>query len=567
MMHIWRIQKEIKLSVSRSLKIIAGREKLKTPPAELSDRIEIEIPKDHRHGDLSTNAAMRFARHFALSPMKLAGFLQKELVPCMEKAGLGPVISDVKILPPGFINFRLSEAYLYSVLSGVIRKKSSFGKNNLGKLARVNVEFVSANPTGPLTVAHGRQAAVGDALSRILEFSGYRVTREYFINDVGTQIELLGKSIHARYAALNGVREDFPADGYHGSYINDIAGDFRREHGAKFTDNTSDNIWLISKYGVNAILKTIEDDLGRFGVIFGKWFSQSKLSEGEINRVLGLLRKKSYLYDRDGATWFKSTAFGDDKDRVVVKSDGAFTYLAPDIAYHLDKHRRGFRKMIDIWGPDHHGYVKRLKASCQALGYGAESLSVLIVQLATLYRDGTALSMSTRKGEFVTLREVMDEVGCDVAKFFFLMRKLDSHLDFDLEVAKKNSLENPVFYVQYAHARIASIQQFADRMKSRLRRARHNPGLLDKPEERLLLRMLCQFPLIVMTAAGTLEPYGVLNFLNELAKVFHGFYTRHRVVDEADPPRTKARLTLVNAVKITLANGLGLLGISFPDRM
>lgn len=530
-------------------------------------RIELETPKDPRHGDFTTNVAMRLAKHFSISGVKLAGLLKEEFGRFAGTASPGSVIERIEVSPPGFVNFWFNRKYLREILESVCEEGDAFGRSSTGRRQRVNIEFVSANPTGPLTVAHGRQASVGDALGRILRFCGYRVTREYFINDVGVQVELLGKSIYSHYLSLCGIDSGFPEEGYRGEYIKEIAEDLKKKCGKKFTAGNKRDIAFMSRFGVKHILKSIKGDLKKFGVFFDRWFSQRSLSHAAVKRALGKLRVEGYIYDKDGATWFKSTALGDDKDRVVIKSDGSFTYLAPDIAYHLNKFRRRFDRLVDIWGPDHHGYIGRLKAAGRALGYGSERLSLLIVQLATLYRNGVALSMSTRKGEFITLREVMDEVGCDVAKFFFLMRKLDSHLDFDLEVAKKNSLDNPVYYIQYAHARIASILKFSKNVTPRLKKEKCGAGRLDQPEERALLRMLAQFPLIVQTSARMLEPFRIVEYLNDLAKIFHNFYTKHRVVSESDPSLTKARLGLVMGVKVVLANGLRLLGVSFPERM
>ncbi|MGB2705408.1 MAG: arginine--tRNA ligase [Candidatus Omnitrophota bacterium] len=564
-MRITQIQKDLRLAVEAALEEISKQ----IPPKNLPQRlkIELEIPKDYSHGDLTANVALRLAKNFSTSPIKLAGAIKDELRKSAGRGRLASAIDKIEASPPGFLNFWFSRQCLYGMLSGILKAKGDFGRNPSRKGVSVNIEFVSANPTGPLTVAHGRQAAVGDALGRILEFSGHNVFREYFINDVGIQVDLLGKSIHSRYLAINGSAAKFPEDGYHGEYIKEIADQLSKKYGKRFIKAKDTDLRLIAEFGVECILRAIKDDLEQFGVSFDKWFSQKKLLQKDVRDTLNKLKGKGYIYEKDGATWFKSTSFGDDKDRVVVKSDGAFTYLAPDIAYHLNKYRRKFRRLIDIWGPDHHGYMPRLRASVLALGYPADSISLLIVQLATLYRGGVALSMSTRKGEFITLKEVMDEVGCDVTKFFFLMRKLDSHLDFDLEVAKKNSLDNPVYYIQYAHARIASILNFSDKLKNRLGKVRLNADLLSQPEELLILRLLNQFPFVVETSAGTLEPYRVVDYLNELAKIFHNFYTKHRVVLDSDLALTKARLALVKGIKVVLANGLGLLGISLPERM
>lgn len=564
-MYIGQIQEDLKLATENALKNLSKKIPPKKLPIPL--KVELEIPKDQRHGDLTSNIALRLAKNFSLSGVKLAGLLKEELAGESGNKKLALMLERIEVSAPGFINFRFSRAYLFALLDRITREKDGFGRGRFGSSIKVNIEFVSANPTGPLTVAHGRQAAVGDAVGRILEFSGYDVRREYFINDVGIQIELLGKSVYARYLEVNGIACAFPDNGYQGGYIRDIAVKFNEKYGKKFIDKKDEGVNTASAFATEFVLAGIKDDLVRFGVSFDRWFSQARLSVKNIRGVLEGLRQRGYVYESEGATWFKSTAFGDDKDRVVIKSDGTFTYLAPDIAYHLDKYKRKFHKLIDIWGPDHHGYTSRLKASVEALGHERESISVLIVQLATLFRNGVALSMSTRKGEFITLREVLNEVGCDVAKFFFLMRKLDSHLDFDLEMAKKNSLDNPVYYIQYAHARIASIFSFSEKIKDKLRKVKYEPEHLNQPEEIRILRMLGQFSFAVESGANALEPYRIVEFLNELAKIFHNFYAKHKVVSEEDLSLTKARLVLVRAVKIVLANGLRLLGISLPERM
>jgi len=564
-MHISEVQKRLENSLLEIIENISKEHAAKNLPNDID--LGLGITKDYKHGDLTTNIAMRLARNLSLDSMDLASRIKEKLATSLKKHGLDKILSVDEVLRPGFINFRMSSIYLYEIISHIIKENNSFGKNNLGHGEKINIEFVSANPTGPLTVAHGRQAAVGDALSRILEFSGYAITKEYFINDVGTQIEILGKSVYSHYLTLNGVSNIFPEDGYRGEYIKEIANLLNEKYGKKLLDNNLKNIEKISRFAAENILNTIKTDLKAFQVFFDNWFSQKTLSSEVINDVLDNLKGKGYIYNKDGAVWFKSTDLDDDKDRVVVKSDGSFTYLAPDIAYHLNKYKRKFNKLIDIWGPDHHGYIPRIKASVSALGYDKESISILIVQLATIFRNGTALSMSTRKGEFITLREVLDEVGCDVTRFFFLMRKLDSHLDFDLEVAKKNSMDNPVYYIQYAHARIASIFDFGNKIAKDLKNIKLDLTLLKESEENILIRMLSRFPFIVETSARTLEPYRMIEYLNELAKAFHGFYTRHRVISEDKLQLTKARLELVNGIKIVLANGLKLLGISLPERM
>jgi arginyl-tRNA synthetase len=471
-------------------------------------------------------------------------------------------VEKVELKQPGFINLFLSKSYLYDVMLKIQREKSNYGRISICRSRKMQVEFVSANPTGPLTIAHGRQAAIGDSLANILSFVGCNVKREYYVNDEGTQMNILGNSIRIRYRELLGIKEDFPEDGYKGAYVIDIAKGFKKRYGKRHK-NCAD-IAVFREFGLKWILSGIKKDLKDFGVKFDNWYSQKSLRRsGKIDGALKIIKDKGYIFDQEGATWFKSTAFGDDKDRVLIKSDGSYTYLAPDIAYHLDKYRRGFKKLIDIWGPDHHGYIPRITAAIQALGYDKDSLSVLIAQLATLYRKGVVVPMSTRAGEFITLREVMDEVGKDAGRFCFIMRRISSHLDFDLDKVKEQTMENPVYYIQYAHARIWSIMKYSG--LSRLK-AKYESAALKEAEELELLRSLRQFPLVVSLSADALEPYIVLQYLQDLARSFHSFYAKHRVVCD-DPALSKARLVLVDCVRVVLANGLNLLGVSLPKKM
>jgi len=533
------------------------------PPSTHELKIELEIPKDISHGDLSANIAMKAARFAKRPPVDFANLIKADLDKRIASSHLKDIIGRVETKSPGFINFFVTRKYLFKVLLEIKRRKDNFGRGSIGRARKLQVEFVSANPTGPLTIAHGRQAAIGDSLANILAFLGYHVMREYYLNDEGTQMEILGKSIRARYLELLGAEEPFPADGYKGAYVTDIAKEFKAKFGKKFAK--AKEIGRFREFGLRWILNDIKKDLKDFGVKFDVWYSQRALRKsGKIKKAIAFLKEKGYIYEKDNAVWFKSKAFGDDKDRVVFKSDGSATYLAPDIAYHLEKYRRGFKKIIDILGPDHHGYVPRLKAAVKALGFPDGSLDVLIVQLATLYRHGEAVSMSTRAGEFVTLREVMDEVGKDVARFSLLMRRISSHLDFDPDAARRESMENPVYYIQYAHARIWSILKYGKSVK--VFAARFESGLLNEEEEIGLLRMLRQFPAIVALSGKTLEPYVILQYLQDLAGAFHSFYTKHRVVGD-DPHLTKSRLILVDCVRIVLANGLRLLAVSLPKKM
>ncbi|MFH1791543.1 MAG: arginine--tRNA ligase [Candidatus Omnitrophota bacterium] len=528
--------------------------------------VRMDVPKDRAHGDLTTNAALRLSKIVKMNPVVCGEKLREFILEKLTEDGIIGLVAGIDVVKPGFLNFRLSDKFLHMALSEALKNGTEYGRSAGRSRQKALIEFVSANPTGPLTVAHGRQAAVGDALARIMRFCGYDVTEEYFINDEGRQIELLGRSIAYHYLEAFGRRIDFPEDGYRGHYIGEIAGRIREKDGDTHVAAYPGNLAFFSDYGVKYLMALIKKDLDDFAVRFDSWFSQRNLTPDHIRQVLRGLEGQGYVYRQDGAEWLKSTTFGDEKDRVVVKSDGNFTYLAPDILYHKEKYERGYDRLINLWGPDHHGYIPRIKAAVRALGHDPDTLSVLIVQLATLYRGGKAMSMSTRKGEFLTLREVMDDVGRDVAKFIFLMRKLDSHLDFDIDIAKRQSTDNPVYYIQYAHARIWSIMEYGEKMKASRASGAADPGLLRTGEEIDLMRLVSQFPSAVLGSAVNLEPYYVIVYLNDLATVFHNFYTKHRVVTD-DPELTGARLMLVDCVRICLANGLELLGVSLPKKM
>lgn len=560
-MYYGGIEREIVSFIDSSVKdVLKDLGKTLSRPEEIIP--ELEIPKEKSHGDISTNIAMRGCKFASMGPAQFAQLIADKLNASLPSAALKENIEKIEVKQPGFINLFLSNAYLYDVMFKVQREKNNYGRISLCRSRKMQVEFVSANPTGPLTIAHGRQAAIGDSLANILSFVGCNVKREYYVNDEGTQMNILGNSIRIRYRELLGIKEEFPPDGYKGAYVIDIARDFKKRYGSRYSNRA--DIDIFREFGLKRILGGIKKDLKDFGVKFDVWYSQKSLRKsGKIDKALKIIKDKGYIFDQEGATWFKSTAFGDDKDRVLIKSDGSYTYLAPDIAYHLDKYRRGFKKLIDIWGPDHHGYIPRITAAIQALGYAKDSLSVLIAQLATLYRAGSVVPMSTRAGEFITLREVMDEVGKDAGRFCFIMRRVSSHLDFDLEKVKEQTMENPVYYIQYAHARIWSILEFS---KSASFASRYDPAALKEREELDLLRSLRQFPLVVSLSADALEPYIVLQYLQDLAKSFHSFYAKHRVVCD-DPALSKARLVLVDCVRIVLGNGLKLLGVSLPKKM
>jgi len=531
---------------------------------DITDKDLLQPTKDKQHGDMTSNIAMRLAKHAGMSPADIASGISRRV-----SAMLNTVPEIDKIEPKGgFINLWFSPRYYDELLKEIKIQRANFGSSGHGENKRVNLEFVSANPTGPLTIAHGRQAAIGDALSRILKFSGYRVTSEYYLNDFGRQIDLLGRSVEIRYRNLFGEDTPMPEDGYIGEYIIDIAKEIKAKKGGRLLKKKSAATKkFFREYAIRYMMKLIEKDLDDFRVKFDTWTSQAKIEgRNSVNEILEKLKERGYIYEQDGARWFASTRFKDDKDRVVVKSDGSYTYLAPDIAYHNDKYRRGYDRLIDLLGPDHHGYIKRMKAAVQALGHKEDSLDILIVQLVTLMRDGVTVSMSTRRGEFISLREVIDEIGSDVTRFFFLTRKLDSHLDFDIELAKKESADNPVYYIQYAHARICSIFKHNLKKGEKVSSRNADLTLLTEKYERDLIKELSEFPLVVRASADTLEPSKLIAYLSELARSFHAFYSECRVISE-DRDLTRSRLFLVECVKIVLANGLGLLNITLPEKM
>ena len=529
---------------------------------ELLQDLRWDVPKDPAFGDLSSPVGFKLAAKQRQPPQKAA---EQVVAKLQELLGASPVARQVERFQAvkGFVNVVLSQRALADVLGQVLKDPASFGNSRLGQGKRVLIEFVSANPTGPLSVAHGRQAAVGDALARVLRSQGYDVTAEYYLNDEGRQIEMLGKSLRARYLEKLGRNEPFPEDGYHGAYVVDSAGRLQQVYADKYADKPLE---VFMQEGMAEQLACIKDDLSRFGLTFDRWESQRALREaGHIDRALATLAQRGTLFEQDGAQWFASTQFGDDKDRVVRKQTGELTYLAPDIAYHRLKFERGYDLIVNLWGPDHHGYIARIKAAVTALGLPAERLVVRIVQLVTLSRQGKPVPMSKRQGEFVTFREILEEVGVDATRFFYLMRTMESHLDFDLDLAKAQSQENPVYYVQYAHARICSILAKAQETLGAGRPASDSSRFAE-PEARLLLRQLFQFPMMLAACAQTLEPHGVTVYLQKLAELFHVFYTKHRVITE-DEARSRERLALIDGVRCVLAHGLNLLGISAPARM
>ncbi|MFW5837661.1 MAG: arginine--tRNA ligase [Desulfovibrionaceae bacterium] len=524
----------------------------------------VEPPKDKQFGDLACNVAMMLAKQAKRNPRELAEDIRKSLL------DLAPEIEKVEVAGPGFLNVTYAPEFWRQSAAMVLEQGDDYGKSAVGQGRKVQVEFVSANPTGPLHIGHGRGAAVGDSLARILARTGHEVQTEYYINDAGRQMRLLGASIWARLLEVSGKPARFPEDGYKGDYIIDLAKDVLDSEGPQTAELPEDQgVELCRVHGVNAILEGIREDLEAFGVHHDVWFSEASLVDnGRVQATLDRLRERGLAYDQDGAVWFKSTELGDDKDRVLVKSTGELTYLASDVAYHDDKYRRGFDLVVDIWGADHHGYVPRMKAAVQALGRSADDLEVILVQLVNLLRGGEQVAMSTRAGQFETLKDVVKEVGADSARFIFLSRKSDSQLDFDLELVKQKSMDNPVFYVQYAHARIRSVQRKAvERGLSLDDLADADLSLLDTPEDLDLLRLMDQLPEVLASAARTLSPHQVSYYLRELAQTLHGYYTKHQVLGAGDDELVKARLRMLEAVAQVLRNGLFALGVSAPDSM
>ena len=527
--------------------------------------VQLERPRRKEHGDFSTNIAIVMARHFNTSPRDLAGEIKGLLDP------LEDIIERVEIAGPGFINIFLKQACWYSYLREVVERGSSYGMSKMGSGKKVQIEFVSANPTGPLHVGHGRGAVVGDVLASCLKAAGFDVIKEYYINDVGNQMRLLGKSTYLRYMEHFGVDIHFPEEGYKGRYIIDIAEKIAEEEGDRFTKVPEEEaIPFFTEYASGEILKGIKRDLEDFGVFFDTWYSEMGLfKEGLVSKTIDELKDRGLAYESEGALWFKSTEFGDDKDRVLMRSNGETTYFASDIAYHKDKIRRGFDRIIDVWGADHHGYQPRIRAFMKSMG-AEERLDIVLVQLVTLIRGGEKVSMSTRAGEFVTLRDVIDEVGRDAARFFFLLRKSDAHLEFDLDLAKEQTPENPVFYVQYAHARICSIFSLAKERGIKIPDFEDiEPELLSLDEEIELIKTMLTYPDVIGSCVENLTPHYIPHFLIELVGMFHSYYNRHRVVSQnkEDLPLTLARLYLCRCIKVVIENALKVLGVSAPEKM
>lgn len=532
--------------------------------------ISLRRPPDKVHGDLASTIALELASQERRAPREVAQRIVKYL-----KTEHSPV-QKCEIAGPGFINFFLNQSYWYDALQSIITLKERYGRLDIGQGKKVQVEFVSTNPTGPLHVGHGRGAIVGDVVASILDAAGYDVQREYYVNDAGTQMDKLGHSTWCRYMELQGQDVPFIKDGYQGEYIYDIAREMIERDADKYVDMPLEQaLPAFTTYSCQRILKEIREDLEHFNVVFDEWFSEQHLYEtNAVQNMVDRLMAEGAMYEQDGAIWFKSTGHHDDeKDRVVIRSDGRPTYFASDIAYHENKFQRGFEKLINVWGADHHGYVPRMKGVVKALGYQEDALEVILVQMVSLLKGGERVAMSTRSGEFITLAEVVNDVGVDATRFFFTMRRSDSQLDFDLDLAKSRSKENPVYYVQYAHARICSIFREAEKQGIRFPDMDGvDCSLLTLEEEVELISELCQLPKIIEISARSLEPHRLTYYVHNLAGIFHSYYNlgnkskEHRVITD-DINVTNARLLLVKGIRIVLQNVLKLLGVSAPERM
>ena len=556
-----------------------GELKLDTKPA-----ITLDTPREKSHGDLATTLAMILAKPESKPPRKIAEIIISNVE---DPDG---IIEKTEIAGPGFINFFFKHDRWKNTLFDIDAEGLRYGLADIGKGEKVLVEFVSANPTGPLHVGHGRGAAVGDALANLLAAAGYDVQREFYINNAGRQVRLLARSVNARYLQDQGLNVSFPEDGYHGDYIYEISRsvsirEILGRRGARdesapdegdatasvaprpdFLDSAVEE--RVVTASVDQMLADIKKDLEAFGVRFDTWFSEkSLLVDGSVQKSIEELKERGYAYEKDGALWLRSTTFGDDKDRVIIKKDGEYTYLATDIAYHRNKLARGFTQLVNIWGADHHGYIPRMQSVIQSFGHSKDSLHVLLVQLVAILRHGQPVPMSKRAGDFVTLRDVVQEVGSDAARYIFLTRRSDSHLDFDLDVAKEQSRENPVYYVQYAHARLASLFREAESRGIAVpSKGNADLSLLDLEEEQDIIKALAKYPELVEEAALAFEPHRLTFYLQDLAGLLHNYYFKHRVITD-DAPRTSAKLFFLKQVKTVIQNALKILGVNAPERM
>ena len=552
---------ELKQSLDTAVRSVAEEKEKDIPEGFM---VKLERPRQEGHGDWATNIAMQLSKPFGMKPRDIAEAI-------IAKLPKDSVIAEAEVAGPGFMNFRLASDWITETVRTALEKGKDYGRVNVGGGLKVNVEFVSANPTGPLHMGHGRGAAVGDIIASLLDFAGYDVSREYYINDAGLQMELLGKSAQSRYfeALCRADEAPMPEDGYHGEYMTEIGQTFVDKYGDTLAQKPlEETLQLFSQETGAMVLEMIKKDLEDFGVKFDIWFSEKSLYDDDrIEPAMEALREHGYAYEQDGALWFRSTEFGDDKDRVLIRSNGMPTYFTSDVAYMKSKYDRGFKKLIYVLGADHHGYVPRLMSMNKALGYPDGGIEVPLIQMVNLLRDGKPVQMSKRAGTIVTLREIMDEVGKDAARLFFVIRRSDSTVDFDLELAKKASTENPVFYIQYAYARICSIKrELADRGIEDPKMSEFDVSLLTDQAELNLAKAVSRFPEEIEKAAKENAPHRLAYYATELAEAFHSFYNSQRILG-VDENVMKSRILLMNAARITLKNALDLLGVSAPEKM
>ena len=550
-----KIQQEIKDAFKQAVLAAELAEESAIP------EIILETPKNKENGDYATNIAMQLTKIAKKPPRAIAEAIVEKLDTSSTS------IKSVEIAGPGFLNIRLASDYLGDVVKAVLAQAESYGRSTFGEHQKVQVEFVSANPTGDLHLGHARGASIGDSLCNILEFAGFDVSREYYINDAGNQVNNLMVSVEARYFQALGLDKEMPEDGYQGPDIIDIGKQLAEEFGDKYVHTSeAERQEFFRQYGLDYELGKLKKDLEDFRVPFDNWFSETSLyKDGKISVALDKLRANGHVFEEGGATWFRSTTFGDDKDRVLIKNDGSYTYLMPDIAYHEDKLRRGFDKLINIWGADHHGYIPRMKAAIEALGYDRDTLEVEVTQMVQLYKDGEKFKMSKRTGKAVTLRELVEEVGLDAVRYFFAMRSADAQMDFDLDLAISKSNENPVYYAQYAHARISSILRSAG--DADLAASTDHVDLLQTEKELSLIKKVGDFPQLVSDAARLRSPHRITVYIQELAAEFHSFYNAEKVLDPDNRELSEARLALITATRTTIANALKLIGVDAPEKM
>lgn len=555
-----KTRRQISGMLERAL-VSAGKKGL-LPPVEVPDFV-VEVPREKDHGDFATNMAMLLAKPARSSPRKIAEALAGEL-----ELKNSPV-EKVEVAGPGFINLYLKSDWTFSELLGILSQDENYGRVDIGGGQSIQVEFVSANPTGLLHMGNARGAALGDSLSALLEFAGFEVTKEFYINDAGNQVECFGRSLEARYLQLLGRQAEVPEEGYHGEDIIDTMKGFIQKYGDRYLEvSEGERREAMVGYSLAEKIGAIKSTLKEFGVEYDVWFSEQSLHQsGAVANAIDRLRQRGHLYDHEDAVWFRATDFGVEKDEVLVRSNGVPTYFAADIAYHMNKFERGFQRVINIWGADHHGHIPRMKGAVAALGYDPDALQIIIMQLVRLYKNGVIVRMSKRTGQFVTLEELMEEVGRDAARYFFVMRSPDSHLEFDLDLAKARTNENPVYYIQYAHARICSIlRQLEDQGRELPEPSRANLSLLAEEPEIILARKLADFPEEVAASARDMAPHRIARYIHEVAGLLHSYYNAHRVISDRED-LTDARLVLVMATRLVIRNGLKLLGLSAPERM